>query len=107
MNSKQKIAKLLVITGFVISMVNFGLELVSFYTNDDFAFVMEEMEENSEPSEKEGTEKEDFKENDKISQFYSNKLFEIKTKNIHSYPNKNFSGTLVYLEYSTPPPEIM
>ena len=87
-------------------MANFGLELVSFYTNDDFALVMEELEENSESSEKEGSEKEDIKDTDKISQFYSSKIIEVKDINIHAYPDKKFSGTLIYLEYSTPPPEI-
>ena len=106
MNSKQKIAKLLVITGIVISMANFGLELVSFYTNDDFALVMEELEENSESSEKEGSEKEDIKDTDKISQFYSSGIIEVKDINFHAYPDKRFSGILIYLEYSTPPPEI-
>ena len=107
MNSKQKIAKVLLIIGFAISIANYGLELVSFYANDDFALVIEEMEENSEPSEKEGSEKEDIKETDKISQFYNNGIFEVSNIYIHAYPEKKFSGTLIYLEYSTPPPEVI
>ena len=96
----------MVITGFMISMVNFGLEFVSFYTNEDFAFVVEEMEENSESSEKEGSEKENIKDTDKISQCFSSRIFEINDLNTHDYPEKGFSGISVYLEYYTPPPEI-
>ena len=105
MNSKQKIARLLVVFGFILSMVNYGLDLVSFYTDNEFAFVMEEAEENSESSENEETEMEDLKETNKISQLYTNRIFEASTIHIHSYPERKFYGISVFLEYTTPPPE--
>lgn len=106
MNSKQQIAKILIIFGFIISIADFGLSIVSFYTNDNLALVIEEVEDNSEPMEKEGSENEDIKENDKISQFYNPSIFESCAPCLQFYPDISISSTSVYLDSNTPPPEV-
>ncbi len=105
MTTKIKIAKFLIVFGFLLSIVNYCVELADFYNcNDQLSFVLEEAE-NSEQHENETPEKDDHKEKDKISQFGSeNGTALVASGKVH-FHFIFVDNTLVYLENNTPPPE--
>ncbi len=83
------------------------MELFDLYHGDTsyMAFSIDDTEDKSESNEKEKSEKEDLKEKDKISQYWDDKANRISAFIIKSYPDLMYGNSLVYLEYTTPPPE--
>lgn len=106
MATKLQIAKFLIIFGFMLNMSNYGSGLIDFYTCEDKTSVAIEESENTEQQEKEGSEKEDFKEKDKISQNYDDKASSLANSKIIFYPDLFTKNSSVYLEHKTPPPEL-
>ncbi len=102
---KRKIAKFLIVFGFLLNMMNYTVGLIDFYSCEDKTAVVLEETENSEKKEKENTENEDHKEKDKISQF----LYENTASVVHTidsfYPDFYLTNSSVYLEFKTPPPK--
>ncbi|WP_298542312.1 hypothetical protein [uncultured Aquimarina sp.] len=103
-----KIAKFLIISGFLFHIGNYAIELFDLYSGniDSIAHIIEDTEEKSESNEKDGSEKEDQKEKDKISQFADNKHAGVSHYSIKYYPDLIYENSSVYLEYTTPPPEL-
>ncbi|GAA4275027.1 hypothetical protein U6A24_16810 [Aquimarina gracilis] len=107
MATKLQIAKILIIFGFILNMSNYGLNLIDFYTCDDIASMAIDEIESSEQKEKEGSEKEDFKEKDKISQNYDDRASSLANNITSFYPDLYSYNSSVYLEHNTPPPELL
>ncbi len=105
MITKLQITKFLILFGFFLSIAHYGAGLVHFYNNEDKSSVVFEETENSENKEKEGSEKEDFKEKDKITQNFDEKSMTIIDLILKSYPDLYTKNSLVCLEHNTPPPE--
>ncbi len=105
MVTKRQIAKFLIVFGCMLNISNYGLGLIDFYTCDDIASIAIEESENSEQKEKEGSEKEDFKEKDKISQNYDDRAAALSNSEVSFYPDLYTHNSSVYLEYKTPPPQ--
>lgn len=105
---KIKIARLLIISGFLLIMSNYVVGLLDFYGDDldSISYVIDDTEEKSESNEKDESEKEDLKEKDKIAQYADNKHTDISHYSIKYYPDLIYENLSVYLEYSTPPPEL-
>ncbi|MDY8138770.1 hypothetical protein [Aquimarina sp. 2201CG5-10] len=107
MITKLQIAKFLVVLGFVLSIANYGLGLVTFYSCDEeVSFVLEEAGESSEEKDNEQSEQEDTKEKDKISQDNIINHSGLVDSYFNLYPDFYVHNTSVYLEHKTPPPEI-
>ncbi len=106
MTTKLQIAKFLIIFGFILNLSNYSFELIDFYTGNDKTSIAIEESESSEQQEKEGSEKEDFKEKDKISQHYDDKASSLANTKIIFYPDLFTNNASVYLEHKTPPPEL-
>ncbi len=104
---KIKIAKLLVISGFLFHLGSYAIELFNFYVGDidSIAQFIDDTEEKSESKEKDGSENEDLKEKDKIAQHTDDNSTKIDILILKSYPGVNYGNSFVYLEYCTPPPE--
>lgn len=79
--------------------------LIDFYSCDDKTSLVLEETESSEQNEKENSEKEDFKEKDKITQDFDQKAMIIVHQVFRSFPDFFAKNTLVYLDQNTPPPE--
>ncbi|WP_299608750.1 hypothetical protein [uncultured Aquimarina sp.] len=105
---KIKIAKFLIISGFLLNTCNYVGNLFDFYGGDSAAisYAIDDTEEKSESNEKDGSEKEDLKEKDKISQYADSKHTGISYYSIKYYPDLIYENLSVYLEYTTPPPEL-
>ncbi|WP_108869448.1 hypothetical protein [Aquimarina aquimarini] len=101
--NKLQIAKFLIVFGFLLSVANYSISLVDFYSCTDKASIVLEETEGSE--EKETSEKDDFKEKNKISQFYEEKATALSSFFIEQYPEFYIPNTSVYLEHKTPPPK--
>ncbi|WP_160114762.1 hypothetical protein [Aquimarina sp. AU474] len=94
------------VLGFFLSIANYGIRLVNFYTcSDEIAVMTFDETENSEKKEKENSEKEEFKQKDKISQFYDENSSSLVYCNGNLYPDFYLKNISVYLEENTPPPE--
>ncbi len=105
MSTKLQLIKLLIVFGFFLNIINYGIGLVHFYTSEEkFSIVFEETE-HSEKEEKESSEKEDFKEKDIISQYHDEKTLYVKDLVDAYHPDFYLKNTSVYLEQKTPPPE--
>ncbi|WP_106791634.1 hypothetical protein [Aquimarina sp. Aq78] len=106
---KIQIARLLIVFGFFLNLIDYGVELMHLYEGNKskIVFNIEDTEENSDPLEKESSEIEDFKENDKISQYYMDEITSILHLDINYYPEFYIQNSSVFLEYTTPPPEIV
>lgn len=103
MITKYKIAKFLIVFGFLINIANYSIDLILFYNSNDTTSIVLEEAENSE--EKETSEKDDHKEKDIISQFNSENgtaLLDLYRATFHF---DSIYDPLVYLEHSTPPPK--
>ncbi len=105
MVTKLQIAKFLIVFGCMLNISNYGLGLINFYTCDDKTSIAIEESENSEQKEKEGSEKEDFKEKDKISQYYDDRASALVNGKAGVFPDLYAHNSSVYLEHNTPPPE--
>ncbi|MBW1294035.1 hypothetical protein [Aquimarina litoralis] len=105
---KIKIARFLIISGFLLNASNYIVGLLDFYGDDiiSISYAIDDTEEKSESNEKDGSEKEDLKEKDKISQYADNKHTGISHYSIKYYPDLIYENLSVYLEYTTPPPEV-
>lgn len=101
---KLQIARLLIVFGFFLNLADYGIELKYLYegSKSDIVFNIEDTEENSDP-----VEKEDFKEKDKISQYFLDEVTSISNLSIKRYPEFDIQNSPVFLEYITPPPEIV
>ncbi|WP_438426287.1 hypothetical protein [Aquimarina macrocephali] len=106
---KLQITRLLIVFGFFLNLVDYGIELMHLYegSKSEIVFNIEDTEENSDPVEKENSEKEDFKENDKISQYFMDEVTSVSNLSIKRYPEFYIQNSPVFLEYTTPPPEIV
>jgi len=104
---KTKIARFLIISGFLLNMGNYAIELLDFYQGDtsSIAYAIDDTEEKSESQEKDSSEKEDLKDKDKISQYWDDKDNKMSAFIIKRYPDLTYENSSVYLEYTTPPPE--
>lgn len=88
-------------------MINYGMDLFHFYAGEDnVSIVLEETNEQSEKNDKDSSDTEDTKEKDKISQYADNKRTGISYYSIKYYPDLIYENLSVYLEYTTPPPEV-
>ncbi len=106
MQIKLKIAKFLVVLGFMLSIANYGIGVINFYTcSDDVVAIVFDETENSEKEEKENSEKEEFKEKDKISLDFYEKQTSVVDYITSVYPDFYLENILIYLEENTPPPE--
>ncbi|MCX2763754.1 hypothetical protein [Aquimarina muelleri] len=105
MATKLKIAKLLIVFGFLLSIANYGARSINLYNCDNNISIAIEDSENSE--EKEGLEKEDFKEKDKISFHYPDEVITLSNSIIKCFPEFNVQNSSVFLEYKTPPPRFI
>ncbi len=106
MTKKLQITKLLILFGFILSVTNYGVKLIDFYASDEKSSIVFEETENSEKKEKENSEKEEFKEKEKISQDHDEKTSSLADTEDKFYPDFYFNNSSVYLEYTTPPPEL-
>ncbi len=106
---KLQIARLLIVFGFFLNLADYGIELMHLYegSKSEIVFNIEDTEENSDPIEKESSEKEDFKEKDKISQYYMDEMTAIADLNNKRFPEFYIQNSPVFLEYTTPPPKIV
>ncbi|WP_062057299.1 hypothetical protein [Aquimarina longa] len=106
---KLHIAKFLILLGFFLSLTNYAIELIAFYNEGEhvIAISFEDTEENTNPLEKENSEKEGYKENDKISQYYIDEIAAVAKLSSNHYPEFYIQNSSVFLEYTTPPPEIV
>jgi len=106
---KIKIARFLIVFGFLLNIATYGLELIDFYGDSTFSVshVLEDAEDKSESNETDNSEKEELREKDKISQFYSNRNFKVCDIVTKLYPEVFMCNLSVYLEYKTPPPEFI
>ncbi|SEK72707.1 hypothetical protein SAMN04487910_0959 [Aquimarina amphilecti] len=104
---KIKIARFLIISGFLLNIGNYSLGLLDFYSGDltSITHAIDDTEEKSESNEKDGSEKEDLKEKDKISQYSDDKHTGLSYYSIKYYPDLIYQNSSVYLDYTTPPPE--
>lgn len=104
---KIKIARFLIISGFLLNMGNYVLDVFNFYQGDKVSITttMDDTEEKSESKEKDNSENEDVKEKDKISQYTDAKYNSMATLFFKDYPDVYYGKSSVYLEYTTPPPE--
>ncbi|WP_298314522.1 hypothetical protein [uncultured Aquimarina sp.] len=104
---KIKIAKFLIISGFLFHLGNYAIELFDFYSGDidSIAHIIDDSEDKSESKEKDSSEKEDLKEKDKISQYTYDKNTRVSILILKGYPEINYGKSSVYLEFTTPPPE--
>ncbi|WP_405208736.1 hypothetical protein [Aquimarina sp. LLG6339-5] len=104
---KIKVARFLIISGFLLNIGNYSLGLLDFYSGNitSISYAVDDSEEKSESNEKDGSEKEDLKEKDKISQYFDEKHTGISNVIILGYPDLSYGNSSVYLEYVTPPPE--
>ncbi|WP_108802779.1 hypothetical protein [Aquimarina sp. Aq107] len=104
---KIKIARFLIISGFLMNIGNYSLGLLDFYRGNitSISYAIDDSEEKSESNEKDSSEKEDLKEKDKISQYFDEKQTKISDNIILDYPDLSYGNSSVYLEYITPPPE--
>ncbi|AXT51829.1 hypothetical protein D1818_13605 [Aquimarina sp. BL5] len=104
---KIKISRFLIISGFLLSMGNYGMQLLDFYQGDiaSVVYSIDDTEEKSESNEKDSSEKEDLKEKDKISQDSYIRGTRMSFLVLKDYPEFYFNNNSVYLEYKTPPPE--
>jgi len=104
---KIKIAKYLIISGFLFHLGSYAIELFNFYSDDmaSITLAVDDTEDKSESKEKDKSEKEDLKEKDKISQDSYNKSTRVSFLVLKGYPEFYFNNNSVYLEYKTPPPE--
>lgn len=90
----------------MLSIANYGMNLIEFYSCDDkVSFVLEETGENSEEKDNENSEKEDTKEKDKISQDNIVNHSGLGDSFFKLYPDFYVHNISVYLEHKTPPPE--
>ncbi|RZS99214.1 hypothetical protein [Aquimarina brevivitae] len=103
--NKKHIAKFLIVIGIALTIVNYGVNLISFYSNEEVAFIIDGTEENSEPVEKESSEKEDTKDKDKFFQYGTKAADDSDTVKTHQFSYNSLTNTSVYLEFATPPPE--
>lgn len=84
-------------------MVNYTAELINFYScNDAISLLLDEAE-NSE--EKESTEKEEFKESEKIVQQSDEGIIALADLLVKRFPEFYSANSSVYLEQVTPPPK--
>jgi len=104
---KFKIARVLIVLGFVLNLGFYAIDLFGFYYGDTsyVALSVDDTEEKSESNEKDSSEKEDLKEKDKISQYADEKDNKISNLIHRDYPDLYYENSSVYLEYTTPPPE--
>ncbi|WP_299312933.1 hypothetical protein [uncultured Aquimarina sp.] len=104
---KIKIAKFLIISGFLFHLGNYAIELFNFYNGDidAIAHIIDDTEEQSESKEKDSSEKEDLKEKGKISQYIDERSTRVSILILKDYPEINYVKSSVYLEFTTPPPE--
>ncbi|MFC5047632.1 hypothetical protein ACFSTE_06140 [Aquimarina hainanensis] len=103
---KRQIAKVLIVFGFILSLSNYGLELVNvFMCHDEITYSLIDSEENTDPKEKEGKEKESVDQKGKISQFFDMSSMALCNLLIEVYPQQRFLNSVVFLEFTTPPPE--
>ncbi|MFD2563702.1 hypothetical protein [Aquimarina rubra] len=104
---KIKIARFLIISGFLFHLGNYAIELFNFYKGDvnSIAHIIDDTEEKSESKEKDSSEKEDLKEKEKISQYTDDKSTKVAILILKDYPELKYGNSSVYLEYTTPPPE--
>ncbi len=105
MSTKLQIARFLIVFGFLLSIVNYSVGLFDFYTSDDKISIVLEETEKSGQKEKDNSEKEEFKEKDKISQYADDEHVAVATIDVRLYPDFYSHNTSVYLEHKTPPPE--
>ncbi|WP_103863804.1 hypothetical protein [Aquimarina sp. I32.4] len=103
--TKLQITKFLIVFGFLLSIANYSISLVNFYSCTDKTSIVLEETEGSEQKEKEASEKDDFKEKNKISQFYEEKATTLAAIFIERYPEFYILNASVYLEHKTPPPK--
>ncbi len=108
MITKIKIARLLIVLGFILNLGSYALQLFDLYSEDgtSIVFNIDDNEEKSESNEKENSEKEDLKKKDKISQYNDENPKRICDLIIRCYPEFYFYTVSVYLEYTTPPPRL-
>lgn len=109
MVTKLQIAKFLILFGFLLNLMNYSIELFDLYIGDsrEVVYSIDDSEGNLDPIEKESSEKEDFKEKDKISQYYAEEMAAISKMAGKHYPEFYIQNSPVFLEYKTPPPEIV
>ncbi|WP_103068947.1 hypothetical protein [Aquimarina sediminis] len=101
---KFQIAKVLIVLGFLLNLSNYTIDVFDFCVCEDWASIELEETDNSEQKEKEGQEKEDFKEKNKISQFYDGREVVLADLFIKDYPEFYVNNISVFLEHHTPPP---
>ena len=105
MITKLEIAKFLIVFGFVLTITNYGAVLIDFYNDDDKSSIAIEEPENSE--EKEGSEKEDYKEKDMISLYFLDEVATLFDFTLKCFPEFHIQNPLVFLEHKTPPPRFI
>lgn len=107
MFTKVQIAKMLIVGGFFLYLMNYGLSLIRFYEGEDtvISLNIEDTEEKSESKEKENSEKEDIKEKDKITQDYLERVFADAVLDKKPFPDFYMHNPSIYLDFITPPPK--
>lgn len=103
--NKLKIAKFLIVLGFIFCITNYGVRVIHFYNCDNETSIAIEESESSE--EKESSEKEDFKEKDKISFHYLDEVATVSNLIIKWFPEFHIQNSSVFLEHKTPPPKFI
>lgn len=105
MITKTKIAKFLIVLGFLLSITNYNAKLIDFYhCNDENSIAIEEFE-NSE--ENEGSEKENFKEKDMIFLYFLDELATLSNSVLRCFPEFHIQNSSVFLEHTTLPPQFI
>ncbi len=107
MITKIQIIRVLIVFGFILNMSNYAMGLFDFYASEDKISIVLEETDNSEQKEKEGSEKEDFKEKDKITTDAIDKPLAIVDFFAPFFPDFYANNSSVYLEHKTPPPEFV
>lgn len=107
MLTKVNITKFLIIFGFAVYIANYAVDLIAFYGDNDKASLVIEETEGTEKKEKDNSEKEDANEKDKITQNDESNPSEQNDFWVTKYPYYYSHNTSVYLEYATPPPELL
>jgi hypothetical protein len=100
---KLQITRLLIVFGFFLNLGDYGIELMHLYegSKTEIVFSIEDTEENSDPVEQENSEK------DKISQYYMGVMTTILNLRNKRYPEFYIQNSPIFIEYTTPPPEII
>ncbi|GAA4279427.1 hypothetical protein [Aquimarina mytili] len=89
----------------MLNISNYAMGVFDFYLSDEKTSIALEEMDTSEQKEKENSEKEDFKEKDKITQDFDEKPMAIVDLIFKSYPDCYARNSSVYLEHKTPPPK--